>query len=293
MQQRLGLGLAVAALLVLTASAQPAPSTISVVAAENFYGDVAQQLAGTNASVTSILSNPDQDPHLFEVSPSVARLLSTATIVIYNGADYDPWMTKLLSVSRSPNRKVIVVANLLHKKAGDNPHLWYDPPTMPTYAQALAVALTEIDPAHQTDYQQRLRDFLASLQPMETKIAELRGKSIGTPVTATEPVFGYMATALGFQMHNERFQLAVMNNTEPRASDVASFENDLRQHAVRLLFYNSQATDTAAQRLVKIAQQSKIPVVGVTETEPPGKTFQNWMMDELDAVAHALATPSP
>jgi zinc/manganese transport system substrate-binding protein len=293
MKQRLGLGLAVAVLLVGTALAQPGPSTVSVVAAENFYGDVAQQLAGANASVTSILSNPDQDPHLFEVSPSVARLLSGAAIVVYNGADYDPWMTKLLSVSRLPNRKVIVVANLVHKKAGDNPHLWYDPPTMPTYAKALTTALSESDPAHQTDYQHRLHDFLASLQPMETKIAELRGKYTGTPVTATEPVFGYMAAALGFQMHNERFQLAVMNNTEPRASDVATFENDLQKHAVRLLFYNSQATDTAAQRLVKIAQQAKIPVVGVTETEPPGKTFQNWMMDELDAVAQALASPSP
>ncbi len=295
MKHGLGLGLAVAALLTGTgtASAQPGPSPISVVAAENFYGDVAQQLAGTNARVTSILNNPDQDPHLFEVSPSVARLLSGASIVIYNGADYDPWMAKLLSVSRSPNRKVIVVANLVHKKPGDNPHLWYDPPTMPTYAKALTALLTDGDPAHQADYQRRLQGFLGSLQPLETTIAALRSKYSGTPVTATEPVFGYMATALGFQMHNERFQLAVMNDTEPRASDVATFEDDLRTHTVRLLFYNSQATDTAAQRLVKIARQAKTPVVGVTETEPAGKTFQNWMTDELNAVARALASPSP
>ena len=92
-------------------------------------------------------------------------------------------------------------------------------------------------------------------------------------------------------MRNERFQLAVMNDTEPRVSDVAAFENDLRKRAVRLLFYNSQATDPAAQRLVTIARQSNIPVVGVTETEPSGKTWQTWMMGELDAVAQALAKP--
>ena len=290
-----GLLAAAAILLAQAAAAQPATTTptINIVAAENFYGDVAQQVAGANATVASILSNPDQDPHLFEVSPSVARQLSSAAIVVYNGADYDPWMTKLLAVSRSPNRRVIVVANLMHRTPGDNPHLWYDPPTMPTYAKALANLLAERDPAHQTEYQQRLRDFLASLQPIQTKIAELRAKFSGTSVTATEPVFGYMATALGFNMRNERFQLAVMNDTEPRVSDVAAFENDLRKHTVRLLLYNSQATNAAAQHLLAIARQAKIPVVGVTETEPAGKNWQDWMMDELNAVAQALANPPP
>jgi len=283
---KLALCIAIAAMLANPVVAQP----MAIVAAENFYGDVTQQLAGPNATVTSILSNPDQDPHLFEASPSVARSLSAAAIVVYNGADYDPWMAKLLSASRSPNRKVIIVANLMHRKAGDNPHLWYDPATMPAYAKALSAALGERDPAHKPDYQRRLQAFLTSLQPLDAKIAELRDRFTETPVTATEPVFGYMATALGFKMRNERFQLAVMNNTEPRVSDVAAFEDDLRKHQARLLFYNSQASDTAAQRMVRIARQAKIPVVGVTETEPAGTTFQDWMMGELNAIAQALSS---
>ena len=288
---KLALCIAIAVLVTRTAVAQPARPTMNIVAAENFYGDVAQQLAGTNATVTSILSNPDQDPHLFEASPSVARNLSAAAIAVYNGADYDPWMTKLLAVSSSANRKIIVVANLVHKKAGDNPHLWYDPATMPAYARALAAALAERDPDHKSDYDQRQQAFLVSLQPLEAKIAELRSKFAGSPITATEPVFGYMAMALGFKMRNERFQLAVMNNTEPRASDVAAFENDLRKHQVRLLIYNSQASDAAAQRMVRIAQQAKVPVVGVTETEPAGTTYQDWMMGEVTAVSMALSNP--
>ncbi len=279
--------IAAACILAAPASAQ----TIPIVAAENFYGDVAAQIAGPDASVSSILSNPEQDPHLFEASPSVARQVSGAAIVVYSGADYDPWMAKLLSAARAPNRTVIVVANLVHKKAGDNPHIWYDPPTMPAYAKALAASLSQRDPAHKADYAQRLQNFLASLQPLETKIAEIRAHFHGTPVTATEPVFGYMATALGFAMRNERFQLAVMNDTEPRASDVAAMESDLRQHRVGVLFYNSQATDSAAQRLLKIARESHIPVVGVTETEPAGKTYQQWMLDQLNAVEQALASP--
>jgi zinc/manganese transport system substrate-binding protein len=292
MMAKLSRFIAIVALLAGPATAQKSPGPINIVAAENFYGDVAQQVAGSSATVASILTNPDQDPHLFEASPSVARLLSAATIVIYNGADYDPWMAKLLAAARSPNRRIIIVADLVHRKAGDNPHLWYDPPTMPAYAKALAALLAERDPGHKEDYQQRLDAFLASLQPMEAKIADMHSRFGGTAVTATEPVFGYMATALGFTMRNERFQLAVMNDTEPRVSDVAAFENDLRKHQVRLLFYNSQASNTAAQRLMKIAQQSKIPIVGVTETQPQGKTYQDWMTGELDAVAQALAKPA-
>jgi zinc/manganese transport system substrate-binding protein len=281
--------IAIAALLAGPAAAQSAGGTIAIVAAENFYGDVAQQVAGTNATVSSVLSNPDQDPHLFEASPSIARSLSAAAIVVYNGADYDPWMTRLLAASRSANRKVIIVADLVHKKTGDNPHLWYDPTTMPAFARTLAATLSERDPAHRDDYDQRLQSFLTSLEPLNAKIAELRARYTGTPVTATEPVFGYMATALGFIIRNGRFQLAVMNNTEPRASDVAAFENDLRKHTVRLLIHNAQATDPVAQRMVRIAQQSKIPVVGVTETEPAGKTYQDWLSGELDAVGQALS----
>ena len=101
-----------------------------------------------------------------------------------------------------------------------------------------------------------------------------------------------MAAALGLKMLNQRFQLAVMNDTEPSARDVAAFEHDLRGRAVRVLLYNSQASDNAARRLVRIAGQSHLPVVGVTETEPAGKTWQQWMLDQLDALDTALSKPA-
>jgi zinc/manganese transport system substrate-binding protein len=288
MRTRFALAL-LATLAVLPARAQTNPASVPIVAAENFYGDIVQQLAGDHAKVTSILSNPDEDPHLFEASPSVARDLASARIVVYNGVDYDPWMAKLLSASKAPGRHVIVVGELLHKKTGVNPHLWYDPPTAPALAKAVTAALVAEDPAHKADYEQRLQAFIASLKPIETRIAELRKLTSGVSVTATEPVFGYMSAALGFKMRNERFQLAVMNNTEPSASDVAAFESDLKNKRVKLFIYNSQATDTAAQRLLQIAKDNQIPVVGVTETQPQGKSFQDWILGELDAVQKALA----
>ena len=286
----------IAAALLFTVNGQSishaADGRIAVVAAENFYGDVARQIGGDRIAASSIVSNPDQDPHLFEVSPAIARQIADAQIVIYNGADYDPWMVRLLAASPRPDRVVIVAADLVGKRAGDNPHLWYEPGTMPAVAGAVASALAKADPAHADDYAVRLKTFVASLAAINEKIAALRAKFAGVPVTATEPVFGYMADALALKMRNERLQLAIMNDTEPSARDIAAFERDLKTHKVRALFYNKQASNKLVQHLVEVARASNIPVIGVTETCPADLTFQEWMQGELDASGRALASPS-
>jgi zinc/manganese transport system substrate-binding protein len=287
-----GFAAALAVVVAAAAPAQAAGKKIAVVAAENFYGDVARQIGGDRVSVTSVLGNPDQDPHLFEATPAIVRQIAAAKVVIYNGAAYDAWMDKLLEVTAAPGRTVIVAADLVHKKAGANPHLWYDPPTMPAVATALAAALGTIDAAHKDDYAARLKTFLASLTPLDDKIAAMRAKYAGAPVTATEPVFDYMAAALGLVMRNASFQLAVMNNTEPSARDLARFEDDLKNHRVRAMVYNTQASDRLVRRLVALARTDGVAVVGVTETCPPGLSYQAWMQRELDATAKALAGPA-
>jgi len=279
-------GAALAAIMLAQpASAEP----INVVAAENFYGDIAQQTGGDNVAVTSILSSPDQDPHLFEASPSTAKALAGAKVVIVNGADYDPWMEKLLKANKTPGRKEILAATLAGKKAGDNPHLWYSPATVKAVAKKLSVELASIDPAHKADYEKGAASFVDSLKPLDAKIAEMRKKYAGSAVTASEPVFGYMAELLGLKVHNEKFALAVMNNTEPSVSEVAAFQNDLKGHKVKVMLYNAQASEPAVQRLVQMAKDEKIPVVGVSETEPPGVTYQQWMTSQLDALDKALS----
>jgi zinc/manganese transport system substrate-binding protein len=284
---RVSLGVAVLGILAPAAGAHDGP--LHIVAAENFYGDMARQIAGPEAAINAILSNPNQDPHDFEASPATARLIADADLVIYNGADYDPWMDSLLKASPSPTRLALVAAALMNRRSGDNPHLWYDPATMPAVARALAEELERRDPPHKGAYADRLSAYLASLKPLADKIAELKAKYAGVPVTATEPVFGYMAKALGFTMRNERFQIAVMNGTEPSIGDVAAFEDDLKNHQVRVLFYNSQVSDDLTGRLQKLARDSKVPVVGVSETEPPDTNFEQWMLNQLVDLDKALA----
>lgn len=280
------------ALLAQTVSVRTAENQIAVVAAENFYGDIARQIGGDRVSVVSIMNNPDQDPHLFETTPGIVRQIAGAQIVILNGANYDSWMDKLLAAGLRRDRIVVNAARLTGYKAGDNPHLWYDPATMPAVAVVIADALAKSDSAHAADYTARLKVTLAALDQITQRVAQLKAKHGGVPVTATEPVFGPMARALGLTMRNERFQLAMMNDTEPSARDVAAFESDLKERKVRLLIYNSQVSEKLTDRLRDIARRAKVPVIGVTETMPANVKFQDWLLGELDVLDKALSGPN-
>jgi len=264
-------------------SAQPkatAMAKINVVAAENFYGGVAQQIAGDSASVTSILTNPNQDPHEFAADASTAKSVADADIVIYNGLGYDDWMEKLLAVQSKSGRIVIRVADLIGFTNGDNPHIWYDPRTMPLLATKLSDILKQTN---------NLIAFQNEMNSVTTKIAEIKSARAGTIVTATEPVFGWMSRALGFKSINNEFQRAVMNDTEPSFQQTADFEKSLREKTVKILFYNSQVTDPTTQRMLDLAKNSGVPVVGVTETQPlETKDYVDWMLSELNDIEAAL-----
>jgi zinc/manganese transport system substrate-binding protein len=277
------------ALVLVLATTAARAQPIRLVAAESVYAGLARQLAGPAIPITAILQNPAQDPHLFEPTPAVARLLTNATIVVYNGAGYDPWMRPLLTATAGPTpRRVIDVADLVHAASGGNPHLWYAPETMPALATALAQAFTSVDPANATTYATRLAAVRAALASLTARIAILRARHAGQPVAATEPVFGPMLTALGLRVTDTGFERAIMNNTEPSASDIATLEADLRAHRVRALIRNTQTDDDTTDHLAAIARQSGVPIVGVSETEPPDTSYQQWVTTQLAALDTAL-----
>ncbi len=261
---------------------------LKVVAAENFYGGIVSQIAGEGAIVTSILTNPNQDPHEFATNTSTAKAVADADIVIYNGIDYDPWMDKLLGTKGSKRRTTINVSELIGARSGDNPHIWYDPNTILALADKLASVLGDRDAAEVSTYKQRVEEFRNSMKPVLDQIAAIRSAHQGLAITATEPVFGYMAKALGFKMLNYPFQVNVMNDTEPSASQTIAFEKSLTTRSAGILFYNSQVTDPTTERLQKLAKQSGVPIVGVTETQPPGLSYVEWMKSELNSVQTAL-----
>lgn len=270
-----------------SAVAQP----VQIVAAENVYGDIAAQIGGARVSVQSILNNPDQDPHLFEASPSVARALSNAQLVIYNGIGYDPWVDKLLAAAPASGRRVIAADKLTHASPDANPHLWYNPAVMPAVADAITRDLIALDPQGAGVYEHNHTKLAQALAQLDHEIAAIRTRHAGIAVTATEPVFNDMARALGFVMRNEALQLAIMNETEPSASQIQAFENDLRTGQVRLLFYNDQEENTFTRRVKRIAQEHHVPIVRVTETMPSNVHFQAWIGAQLSAITTQLDKP--
>jgi zinc/manganese transport system substrate-binding protein len=290
-----------AALLASACSSSSAPGpgqaaaassvTITAIGAENEYADVISQVGGKYVKVTSLLSNPDTDPHTFEASPAVAREISAAKLVVQNGLGYDDWATTIENAAPSDGRKVINVQQLLGlPDSTPNPHLWYKPSTMPAVASAIAADLGQADPPHAAYYKANAASFIASLGAWTKALATFKAAHPGTPVATTEPVADYMLQAAGADnLTPWTFQADIMNGTDPAPQDVSIQKSLFTQHKVKVFLYNQQVTDALTESYINLAHDNGIPVVGVYETMPtPGYTYQSWMLAEVTALSKAV-----
>jgi zinc/manganese transport system substrate-binding protein len=280
--------------LALSACGTPAPSTSSttlqVVAGENFWGSIAAQLGGTHVSVTSIVTNPNADPHDYESSTKDARAFATANYVILNGAGYDDWASKLLAGNPNAGRKVFTVADLLNKKAGDNPHFWYNPSWVEQVADKITADYQALDAADSDYFAQRRADLRTALKPYHDRIASIKASFSGVPVGATESIFVYLASALGLNLISPpEFMQALAEGNDPPAQTVAEFHDLVANKKIQVLVYNVQASSNITEDLKRTATNNGIPVVGVSETlQPVDATFQEWQDAQLLTLQNAL-----
>jgi zinc/manganese transport system substrate-binding protein len=263
---------------------------LDVVAAENVYGNIAAQIGGSHVSVTSILTDPNADPHLFEPDTSSGLAVAKAKVVLQNGLGYDAFMTKLEDAAPSSGRATVTMADVLGVHGKDaNPHLWYDVPQLGHLAGAIAAALEHADPSHASAYRTGLSRFDRSLGPLRREVAAIRNRFPGAPVAYTEPVPGYLLIAAGLRnLAPESFTRPIEDGTEPAPTAVAAMEALVAHHRIRALLYNSQAVSPITARLRSAAEAAGIPVVPVSETLPPGPTFQQWQLAQARALAAAL-----
>jgi zinc/manganese transport system substrate-binding protein len=264
---------------------------ITAIGAENEYADVIAQVGGKYVQASSIMSNPNTDPHTFEASPAVAREITAAKLIVQNGVGYDDWATTIESADPSGSRKVINVQQLLGlPDSTPNPHLWYKPTTMPAVANAIAAGLGQVDPAHAAYFKANAASFIASLNAWNNAIAAFKSAHPGIPVATTEPVADYMLQAIGADnLTPWAFQADIMNGTDPSPQDVAIENSLFTQHKVKVFLYNQQVTDSLTESFIKLATENGIPVVGVYETMPtPGFDYQSWMLAEVNALNKAV-----
>ena len=286
--------LTLTALVLSGCNAASSPSgALSVVGAENQYANVAAQVGGRYVHATAIMSNPNVDPHTFEVSTSVAQAVAQARIVIQNGLGYDQFMNQLEAASPSSSRVVISAQRLLGlSSATRNPHLWYRPSTMLRVADAVERALARAEPSHRAYFARRLTRFDQAVGAVSASVASLRARFAGRVVASTEPVADYLLAAVGVVNATPwRFQADVMNGVDPSPEDVAHLRTLIQGHRVAALLYNAQVTSSVTVALRELAVSSGVPVVAVYETMPaPGYDYQSWMLAQLAALARALGT---
>ena len=264
---------------------------LQVVAAENFWGNIAQQLGGQYVHVTSIITDPNADPHLYESSAKDASEVTSAKVVIVNGLGYDDFMSKLLGAATVSGRQVLTAQQILGEPDGSNQHVWYNIPRVDEVAAQITNAYVAKDPAHKTAYQHNLTTFDQSLQPLLATISQIKQTYSGTPVAYTEPVPGYMLEAAGLNVETpEGFAKSIEDGTDPSPADTSAMDALMTNNSVKVLLYNAQATSPVTEHVKTLANQAGIPVIGVTETLPASETtYQSWMADELHELQTALA----
>jgi zinc/manganese transport system substrate-binding protein len=268
------------------------PGAIVAVGAENEYADVIGQVGGRYVRVSAIETNPNTDPHTFEASPSVARLVGSARLIVQNGLGYDSFMNNVEDATSSAGRQVIDVQKLLGlPDSTANPHLWYRSATMPAVATAVASGLAAIEPAHAAYFRANAASFDRSLKPWYQALATFARRSPRTPVATTEPVGDYLLEAAGtVDLTPFALQSEVMNGVDPAPQDVTLERRLLSGHRVKAFVYNQQVTDSLTAGFLADARHDGIPVVGVYETMPtPGYHYQSWMLAEIRALEAAVA----
>ena len=198
-------------------------------------------------------------------------------------------MDKLLSASPNPSRVVLTAFDLAPTKLPDNEHVFYSIEDARAVAQAMADALKKLDPAGAETYSANLQTFDAALDQINAKMAAIKAQYNGTPVGLTETIFLYQTGPTGLQVLTPlEFEKAIAEGNDPPADTVVTANDQIAQKQIRVLIYNSQTQTPIAENLKTAAQQKGIPIVPVTETMPPGKHYQTWMLGELDALQQAL-----
>ncbi len=266
--------------------------TVEVVAAENFWGNIAAQVGGSHVHITSIIVDPNADPHSYEPTIANARIVADAQYVIYNGAGYDPWMDKLLQSNPVNGRKELNVGEFNGKHEGDNPHMWYNPDYVTAVANKIRDDLKGLDEGDASAFDQSTQTFLTTgLKQYHNTIAAIKAKYSGTPVGATESIFSYLAPALGLHLITPYSYLkAVSEGEDITASDEATVEQQVTRRQIKILIYNSQNTPNTITALINKAKAANIPVATITETLTPATaSFQDWQTTQLQGLQNALA----
>jgi zinc/manganese transport system substrate-binding protein len=276
---------------------QPAPqingpcptSPIQVLAVENFYANLVNQIGGQCVQTTTILSDPNADPHEFQPAASDVRSYQGAQLVVENGLGYDDFSDKILA-TLSTQPALVKAGDVVGLQVGANPHVWYSAGYLDQIRAAILDKLKQLDPQAAPYFDNQSAALDQEFAVYRGLINQIASQYSNVPVGATESIFVDMAYTTGLNLISPpEFMRAVAEGNDPTARDVAMFENQITNHQIKVLVYNTQTVTSLTEQLKALAQQNNIPIVGVSETMPLGaQTFQGWHASELELLLQAL-----
>lgn len=283
-----GIAVGVATALALTACGSSKDSDKpNVVASTNVWGNIAATIAGPDASVTALITDPAADPHSHETSAVESARISDADLVVFNGGGYDEFIEKAI---QGKDKRTVDAFESRTDKGDENEHVFYDIGTVSTVADRIASTLGEIDSAHAAAYTDRAAAFKSQLSAITAIATKIAGEHPKTPVLQTEPLAHYLLVAAGTQdLTPHEFQEAIEQETDPAPAAVAATQDLLTGKKVRALIYNIQTEDKITKDLRALAQSNGLPIVEVTETLPDGVDYIQWQTKNAQALAAALA----
>jgi zinc/manganese transport system substrate-binding protein len=264
---------------------------ITAAASINAWGSILDQLGGTHVKTTSLISNPDTDPHAYEPTPADGRVIATASLFVENGIGYDSWAAKAVAADPDPSRTVIDVGELTGTPNGGNPHRWYSPSDVEKVADAITADLKKSDPGDAAYFDTQRQTFEnTGLAEYHRLINDIKTKYAGTPVGASESIFAPLAEALGLDLITPAsFLKAISEGTDPSAADKATIDAQISGKKIKVYVFNSQNSTPDVSAQVNAAKKHGIPVSTVTETlSPQGTSFQDWQSAQLKTLEAAL-----
>ena len=265
-------------------------ASIKVVAAENFYGKLAETIGGEYVEVYNIM-NSSVDPHSFVSSPRDMKSINYADIIIYNGSNYDPWIKHLLKLKDKEKNFVAIDVSLLTDLHYDpNPHIWFDPRTFPRLAQELCNLFEKTVSTQENSYFSRnLQKFLIEYEEVLELIEGIREKHSNVTATSTESVFGHMIKALGFKSINTRLQKSIIFGSDITPQMIIEYKHLCMKKKVNIIYYNQeQVQNKLIYDLLRFAKSMGIPTIGISETIPYNKDIVSWLKEYLKDTEKSL-----
>ena len=301
--------------------AEPAPEAadgINIVASTNVYGDIAKTIGGDKVSVTAIITKTSQDPHSYEATAQDRLAVSKADLVLENGGGYDDFVHTLAEDSGLDDAKVlnaVELSGLAHPEGEEaeeapateaaaddesshghgelNEHVWYSLPAVERLADEIAAKLGELDPGSASMFESNASAFKSSIEELHGELDALKAASAGTEVAVTEPVPLYLLADAGLvNATPEDYTAAIEEGSDVPPAVLKAATDLVASKSVRLLAYNSQTEGPQTESLKKAAETAGVPVVDFSETLPEGKTYLQWMTDNVDNIAKVLETNS-